>query len=282
MASQEAMIQEVTPRILAVYQPDIHAEAAFLTTFQTAMVGSFEIQNQMMLTFGEGRWSVEWSPALLFPQLSDETFVRLTTWAPSRGNIYDRNGLGLAVQGELVEVGVVPGQIEDETALLAQLSTILGESPADLQARYADALPEWYVPLGLISAEAGQLYYETLSSTPGVELREAWTRSYRQEIIALEVGNPNKYAVENIQIDLLNSNIEAEPIRIDWLNPESKLSLQLPCLFKQTPNPDERTSLSCHIRFVCHNEQHTQNSKLPIVMRSMVEVKDEGIFDLLD
>jgi penicillin-binding protein 2 len=185
--ANEATILSVVPRILAAYQPDTNAEVTFATTFQTALVGNFEVQNEMTLSFEEGLWGVNWSPALIFPQLSDETFVRLTQRSPSRGNIYDRNGLGLAVQGELVEVGVIPGQIQDETALLGQLSAILGESPADLQARYANAQADWYVPLGQISAETAQAYYEALSSTPGIELREAWTRSYRPEIIAPHV-----------------------------------------------------------------------------------------------
>jgi penicillin-binding protein 2 len=185
--ADEATILHVSPRILAAYQPDTNAGVSFAATFQTALVGEFDVQNQMTLSFEEGRWGVNWSPALIFPQLSDETFVRLATRSPSRGNIYDRNGLGLAVQGELTEVGVIPGQIQDEAALLAQLSAILGESPADLQALYADAQPDWYVPLGQISAEAAQIYYEALRSTPGIELREAWTRSYRPEIIAPHV-----------------------------------------------------------------------------------------------
>lgn len=197
----EATILEVTPRILAAYQPDTHAEVAFATAFQTALVGGFEVQNQMVLTFAEGRWGVDWSPALILPQLSDETLVRLSKQAPSRGNIYDRNGLGLAVQGELVEVGVVPGRIEDETGLLAQLGSILGASPADLKALYADALPDWYVPLGRISAGSGQLYYETLRATPGVQLREAWTRSYREEVIAPHiVGVVGSIAREEVEL----------------------------------------------------------------------------------
>jgi penicillin-binding protein 2 len=150
-------------------------------------VGDFGVQNQMALTFAEGRWGVDWSPALIFPQLSDDTFVQLTPKVPSRGNIYDRNGLGLAVQGELVEVGVIPGKIADEATLLVQLSPILGQSTAELQARYADTPDDWYVPLGRISAQAGQANYEALSSLPGVELREAWTRSYWPEIVAPHV-----------------------------------------------------------------------------------------------
>ncbi len=185
--AEEATLLGVASQILGAYQPDTHAEVSFAVTFRTALVGDFDVQNQMTLVYEEGRWGVNWSPALILPQLSDETFVRLTTWAPSRGNIYDRNGLGLAVQGDLVEVGVIPGEIENEAALLAQLSAVLGKSAADLQARYATALPNWYVPLGQARPETIQAYFDVLSSTPGVEMREAWTRSYRDDIIAPHV-----------------------------------------------------------------------------------------------
>jgi penicillin-binding protein 2 len=183
----EATVLKVVPRILAAYQPGAQAQVSFEVKFETALAGDFEIQNEMPLSFDGSEWSVDWSPALIFPQLGADTFLHMTTWVPSRGNIYDRNGLGLAVQGELVEVGVIPGQIQDEPALLSLLSGILGASPADLRALYADAQPDWYVPLGELSAETGQAFYEQLSATPGVALREAWTRSYRPEIIAPHV-----------------------------------------------------------------------------------------------
>ena len=185
--AEEATLLGIKSQIIAAYQPDTYAEVSFAVTFQTALVGDFQVQNQMPLAFEEGRWGVDWTQALILPQLSDETFVRMTTWAPSRGNIYDRNGLGLAVQGELVEVGVIPGEIEDEAAVLAQLSALLGESSLDIQARYEGAQPDWYVPLGEISAGTAQGYYDALSMTPGVEMREAWARSYREEIIAPHV-----------------------------------------------------------------------------------------------
>jgi penicillin-binding protein 2 len=185
----EAMVLGVAPRILAAYQPDVRAEVAFIVDFQTALVGDFEVQNQMALTYEGSRWGVDWSPALIFPQLNDGTFVRLTTQMPSRANIYDRNGKGLAVQGEQlqVEVGVVPGRMQDEAALLAQLSTILGQSAENLRARYAGAPADWYVPLGRISAEAAQAYYEALDSTPGIKMQRLWTRSYHQDGIAPHV-----------------------------------------------------------------------------------------------
>ena len=197
----EATILEIEARILAAYQPGTQAEVTFAAAVHTALVGDFDVQNQMLLTYEEGMWGVDWSPALIFPQLSDESFVRLFPHAPSRGNIYDRNGLGLAVQGERTEVGVIPGRIEDEASLLAQLSGLLGRRPADLQALYAEAMPDWYVPLGEIEAETAQAYYATLNAIPGIEMREAWTRSYRQEIVAPHVvGIVGPIASEEIDL----------------------------------------------------------------------------------
>lgn len=184
---EEATLLGIETQILAAYQPDTYAEVSFSATFDTALVGGFQVQNQMGLAFEEERWGVDWTPALLLPQLSEETFVRMTTWSPSRGNIYDRNGLGLAVQGELVEVGVIPGQIENEPVLLSLLSEMLGRAAADLKERYAAAQPDWYVPLGRTSPERIQNYYDAVGTMPGVEFREAWTRSYRGEIIAPHV-----------------------------------------------------------------------------------------------
>jgi penicillin-binding protein 2 len=179
----EATIVGVSPRILAAYQPGTHADITFATTFRTLYLGEFEVQSLMPLTFESGKWGVDWTPALIFPLMSDQTFVRHTTRSPPRGNIYDRNGLGLAVQGERVEVGVVPAEIEDQQGMLIQLSAILGKSRADLRALYTDARPDWYVPLGTMSVEEGEKHLGTLDSLPGVRLRATWSRSYRPEII---------------------------------------------------------------------------------------------------
>jgi penicillin-binding protein 2 len=183
----EAGVIGVAPRLLAAYQPDTHAQVAYVATIQTSLFGDLEVQNQMPLSLVEGRWGVDWSPGLIFPQLVDGAIVRLTKTAPSRGNIYDRNGLGLAVEGELVEVGVVPSQLEDDTALLEQLAVLLDKPPADLRAEYADVDPDWYVPLGRIGAESAEAHYEMLDSAPGVEQRRLWTRSYRPGKVAPHV-----------------------------------------------------------------------------------------------
>ena len=105
---------------------------------------------------------------------------------------------------------------------------------------------------------------------------------YRKERISLEIGNPNDFAVENIRISVINSNIETDQITIDVLNGKTKSSVEISSQFKQTANADERNNLTLHIRFTCHNEKHEQTATLPITMRAMVETKGKSAFDDLE
>ncbi len=99
---------------------------------------------------------------------------------------------------------------------------------------------------------------------------------YRKEKIALEIGNPNDFAVENIRISVINSNIETDQITIDLLNGKNKSLVEMTAQFKQTANADERNNLILHIRFTCHDERHEQTATLPITMRAMVETKGKS------
>jgi hypothetical protein len=105
---------------------------------------------------------------------------------------------------------------------------------------------------------------------------------YRKEKIALEIGNPNEFAVENIRISVINSNIETDQITIDLLDGENKSLVEMTAQFKQTANANERNNLALHIRFTCHDEKHEQRVGLPITMRAMVETKGKSAFDDLE
>ena len=126
--SSEVNPQSIASRLLSALQPGTGADITFEVVLDTALFGELVVENHMPLTLEEGRWYVDWTPAMVFPQMKDGTFIRLSTEASSRGNIYDRNGLGLAIQGQQVAVGVLPALIEDEAVLLANLSAILGRS----------------------------------------------------------------------------------------------------------------------------------------------------------
>ena len=174
----EATITRVQAQLRAALQEGEQAQVAYAVTMDTALLGPLDVENEMTLRYEDGRWGVVWSPQLIFRELTAGNLVHFTPRAPSRANIYDRNGLGLAVEGTMVTVGVVPGQIEDEGTLLAELSRVLGLDKAAIQAKYADARPDWFVPIADISVEQSQAHYATLSAIPGVAFREKTVRAY--------------------------------------------------------------------------------------------------------
>lgn len=49
---------------------------------------------------------------MIFPNLQDSYKVQIQTESAQRGTIYDRNGVILAGNGTVLEVGLVPGKWE--------------------------------------------------------------------------------------------------------------------------------------------------------------------------
>ncbi|MDQ6595110.1 penicillin-binding transpeptidase domain-containing protein [Bacillus salipaludis] len=95
-------------------------------------------------------WYVDWNTGFIFPKLQKGDKIGLSTTSPERGEILDRNGNGLAVNGDVMEVGVVPGKMGDKKAqIVAQLAKLLDISKEqieqDLGAGWVK--PELFVPL---------------------------------------------------------------------------------------------------------------------------------------
>jgi penicillin-binding protein 2 len=174
-------------QLVSLLQDGSQGQAAYRLIVDTVLVGCIETDNLMSLSYADGRWGVNWSPGLIFRELEGGNILRMFRHAPSRGNIYDRSGTGLVIEDQAVTVGVVPGQIEDEDRLLAELSWILGLEAASIKENYALARPDWYVPIGDLSFEASQAHYSTLTSLPSVVLRDRWVRAYRDGGLAAHV-----------------------------------------------------------------------------------------------
>jgi penicillin-binding protein 2 len=130
-----------------------------------------------LVRIGES-WGVVWDAGLIWPQLTGDKYFRTAYSIPVRANIYDRNGLGLATQGTIVTLGVIPAQIGDEETVLNALSSITDLSAEEIRARYESANPEWKVPIADIPAEVSVEQNELLSSLAGVYRDEKTGRTY--------------------------------------------------------------------------------------------------------
>jgi len=160
------------------------AQVAFHQEWDTAVFGTLQAENVMTLTLTENRWGVDWEPGLIWPGLSGGNQLRMTWAIPERANIYDRDGLGLAYLGVNVTLGVIPGQITDEAALLAALSKVTKLAPNVIKARYASAAPNWYVPIAEVPGDIYVQNRSILDAQPGFQARSKRVRTYRPGGIA--------------------------------------------------------------------------------------------------
>src|SRR6185295_13772288 len=112
-----------------------------------ALFGDISEPNALPLVQENGQWRVEWRPNLIFTGLTAGSSVRVLPDVPKRGRIVDRSGTPLADNGAILAIGVVPGEIQDEAALLEELSTALDLPRDTVKRRYQGGQPGWFMPI---------------------------------------------------------------------------------------------------------------------------------------
>jgi penicillin-binding protein 2 len=178
-ALREATVSEVRTQLRSLLAEGPSAIAGFRVEWQTSLFGPLEFENSMPLRWQGGGWKVDWSSRLVLPQLGEGQKLALLDYRPVRGNIYDRSGLGLAVDGRMVTIGVVPGWIVDLAGIVAQLSPITGVAPEAIHEKIATSQPDWFVPIADVSPEVSINNDELLSALRGVTRRERTVRVYK-------------------------------------------------------------------------------------------------------
>lgn len=111
---------------------------------------------------------------MIFPNLQDSYKVQIQTESAQRGTIYDRNGVILAGNGTVLEVGLVPGKMGDDTARaesIKKLAELLDVSEEAIQnalgASYVQ--DDSFVPIKKI-AKGNEEKEAQLLTIPGVML----------------------------------------------------------------------------------------------------------------
>jgi penicillin-binding protein 2 len=181
-----ATVKTVHAQPLSARQDGNRAEFGVRVTWETAAVGTIVRDHVVNMTYGNGRWGIVWNEGLILPELEGGNRLHMEHRIPSRANIYDINGKGLAFQGTAITLGVIPGRIQDEPGLLSVLSQILGRTPEEIRLLYASALPDWYVPIGDITNEVMSANYPSLEPYIGSGLvtQDRFTRLYTPSGVA--------------------------------------------------------------------------------------------------
>lgn len=156
------------------------AQVAYRASYETVLVGTLTRETVMKLALQDGAWKVAWEDGMVLPELRNGNRLVMDISVPTRGNIYDEEGEALAAQADAVALGIVPGQIEDgmEGSLLVELANLTGYNTDYIRSLYEYAAPDWYIPVGDVSAQAVEKRYSVLSSLGGVVLSYYNTRYY--------------------------------------------------------------------------------------------------------
>ncbi len=180
----ELALETLDYRILSSFIDPTQAQVAISVDYNSRLIDDLSREIILMLALAEGEWKIEWSKALIFPELEGENQLQLTRIVPSRGNIYDRDGSVIVAYAEAVSLGITPSQIKskEEENLLEELGRDLDIPPEVIAAMYEDFPPDvdWYIPLGAISMDTieGRLGILQSYTTTGLLLRTFDGRYY--------------------------------------------------------------------------------------------------------
>ncbi|MFG6121505.1 penicillin-binding transpeptidase domain-containing protein [Thalassobacillus sp. B23F22_16] len=128
----------------------------------------------------EENWYVNWNPGFIFPEIAEGQGVGITSVPAERGEIFDRNGNGLAINDDFIEFGVVPGQLgEEEEETKEELAELLDMSVEAIDQKL-DAgwvQEDSFVPLKKIPAEEKERI-EAIAEVEATTSRDATGRYY--------------------------------------------------------------------------------------------------------
>jgi penicillin-binding protein 2 len=163
-------------------------EVGYRVTFQAGRLGEFSEENKLPLVLENGEWKVEWSPGLIFRDLTPDRQVRFFPDDPVRGAVVDRNGIPLAAQGKALTVGVIPGRMKDENLVVQEIGKLLGEANTDgIRQKIKAAKADWWVPFKDFPLERQDELQKRFAKVEGVLVESKSSRVYPHGAVAAHV-----------------------------------------------------------------------------------------------
>ncbi len=155
------------------------AQAVVHLTYATVLVGNLEADVTLPLT-RSGAWGVNFSPALIWPDLVNGQQLYMVPFIATRGQLYDRHGAPLTREAEVYSLGIVPLEVltEDEPALLPDLARLTDMPLEEFILNYQTVVHNQYWPLVEVPADLIEKRYAYMFEKPGVYLSKYTSRYY--------------------------------------------------------------------------------------------------------
>ncbi|QDI92769.1 hypothetical protein EPH95_17665 [Salicibibacter halophilus] len=152
----------------------------------------------------EKNWHVHWDQQLIFPEMEEDDHIGVNTMGAERGEIYDRHENGLAINGTILQVGMVPERMEDEEEesiedLAEQLDIAEEDIESQLDQEWVN--PDSFVPLhAMPEDEQDYIEDELMEDISGVTYQPEESRVYPYEESAAHlVGYIREITAEELE-----------------------------------------------------------------------------------
>ena len=142
-------------------------------TYSSALLDEFTQDVVFSLDYSDNdsTFYLNWTPAMIFTDLTSSTEVKLRTLRPARGEILDSEHNAYAINSYAESVYVQPSKIEDTSYTVTALASILGMTTVDVEkalsssaaVKYDSAVVKAYPPGGISEATES-----ALTTLPGV------------------------------------------------------------------------------------------------------------------
>lgn len=175
-------LQTLDYEILSSLTNPSSAQVAYRVTYHTKMVGDIIREMSMNLSLEKSTWQIQWEDGMILPELRGGNTLRLDYDPPTRGNIYDRYGEGIAIYSDIMALGIVVGETDDEQqgTLLRELSILTDKEPEAILALYENdyTYAGTYVAVGEATRESVMDRYDVLSGLAGLRINPYSGRYY--------------------------------------------------------------------------------------------------------
>ena len=180
-----------------------HAVVPLDITYHTQRVGDVRRTTTLAMTYiGEkdkGVWKIDWSPTAILPSLTPGRLVRMTRLNTTRGRILARDGSELATFVEGAVIGIVPGQVRSQNAMIASLAPAIGVTEDSIKQKVAQpwVTNDTFVPIRTLSGPALDAAKAKIAVIEGAQVQATRVRSYPTGLASQTIG----YLVEASDAD---------------------------------------------------------------------------------
>jgi penicillin-binding protein 2 len=150
-----------------------NAQVRYRITLHSLVVGDVTYETWVEMDRSSEDWAIAWNDAAILSDFSAGDQLATDQVTPTRANIYDREGLAMATESDIVAIWIIPntiGDAEAESHMLSVLSRLTGMHEENIQAMYEPfRYTSYFIPFVEVSLEEFRTMESALNGISGVQ-----------------------------------------------------------------------------------------------------------------